>query len=284
TSTAVWPADAVKLWLPSLSVAPTGIAPTTSEARLLLSPARPLTVAPRFSAIAAPSTPLSATGARVGASGLTVTVSVAVVVVLRLPSPSAVVAATLSVKLASLVGVIVRLDRVQPWTSTALWPAEAVKLWLPSLSVAPSGIAPTTSDARLLLSPARPLTVAPRFNAIAAPSTPLSATGASVGASGLTVTVSVAVVVVLRLPSPSAVVAATLSVKLASLVGVIVNALNVQPWTSTALWPADAVKLWLPSLSVAPSGIALTTSDARLSPSLARPLTVAPRFSAIAAP
>ena len=75
--------------------------------------ARPVTVVPRLSAIAEPSTPVSATGATVGAVGLTVIASVALVVVLRLPSASFSVAAMLSVKLLSLAGVMVRLDRLQ---------------------------------------------------------------------------------------------------------------------------------------------------------------------------
>src|SRR6202049_4777011 len=192
---------------------------TTTVARALASPARPLTVAPRLSAMAAPSRPLAATGARPGASGLTVTASVAVVVVLRLPSASRVVAATLRVKLASAAGVTVRPARFQLCTSTEVLPALAVKVWVPSLSVAPSGMALTTTVARALASPARPLTVAPRLSAMAAPSRPLAATGARPGASGLTVTASLAVVVVLRLPSASRVVAATLRAKLAAAAG-----------------------------------------------------------------
>ena len=39
--------------------------------------------------------------------------------------------------------------------STDSLPALAVKLWVPSLSTAPSGIVLTTSDARLLLSPVK---------------------------------------------------------------------------------------------------------------------------------
>src|SRR3979411_1292113 len=86
---------------------------TTTVARELASPARPLTVVPMLSAIDAPSLPRVATGATVGASGLTVTASVAVVVVLRLPSASRVVAATLRVKLASAAGVMAGLARFQ---------------------------------------------------------------------------------------------------------------------------------------------------------------------------
>src|SRR5947208_1593286 len=108
-----------------------------------------------------------------------------------------------SVQLASLADVTVRLARFQPATSTAVLPAPAVKLCVPSDSVAPTGMALTTNEASALASPARPLMLAPRSSAIGEPSSPVSATGASVGASGLTVTVSGAVVSVLRLPSRS---------------------------------------------------------------------------------
>src|SRR6202040_925804 len=117
---------------------------TTKVASALASPDRPLTVGPRLSAIEAPSSPLLATGATVGASGLTVTASVAVVVVLRLPSASLAVAATPSVKLTSLVGVMARLARFQLWTSTEGLPALGVKVGEPSLSGAPRGVALTT--------------------------------------------------------------------------------------------------------------------------------------------
>src|ERR1700681_2177364 len=284
TSTAVLPALAVKVWVPSLRTAPTGMALTTTVARALASPARPLTVVPRLSAIAAPSSPLAATGARGGASGLTGTASVAVGVGLRLPPASRVVTAALRVKLASFAVVTVRLARFQLWTSTAVLPALAVKVWVPSLRTAPTGMALTTTVARALASPARPLTVVPRLSAIAAPSSPLAATGARVGASGLTVTASVAVGVVLRLPSSSRVVTAALRVKLASFAVVTVRLARFQLWTSTEVLPALAVKVWVPSLRTAPTGMALTTTVARALASPARPLTVVPRLSAIAAP
>src|SRR3977135_1538003 len=118
---------------------------TTTVARELASPARPLTVVPMLSAIDAPSIPLVATGATVGASGLTVTASVAVgvgglpvtasvavVVVLRLPSASRVVAATLRVKLASAAGVMARLARFQLCTSTGVGPGPAAEGGVPA--------------------------------------------------------------------------------------------------------------------------------------------------------
>src|SRR2546423_447053 len=100
---------------------------TINDANELLSPASPLTLAPRFSATAEPSTPVAATGARVGVSGLTVTASV-MLAVLVLPSASSVVAVAVRVKFASLVGVTLRLDKVQPPTLTDVLPALAVKL------------------------------------------------------------------------------------------------------------------------------------------------------------
>src|SRR5947199_179075 len=81
--------------------------------RLLVSLPSLLTVTPRFSAIAEPSTPLSATGVTVAANGLTVTASVLVVMVLRLHSLSISLDAIVKVKLVSLAGVIVNVDRFQ---------------------------------------------------------------------------------------------------------------------------------------------------------------------------
>src|SRR2546423_1535874 len=262
TSTAVLPAPAVKLCVPSDSVAPTGMALTTNEASALASPARPLMPAPRSSAIGEPSSPVSATGASVGASGLTVTASGAVVSVLRLPSASRAVAAMPSVKLASLADVTVRLARFQPATSTAVLPAPAVKLSGPSDSVTPAGIVLPTTEAGSLSSPARPLMLAPRSSAIGEPSSPVSATGASVGASGLTVFFfnDTATTEIYPLSLHDALPIS--SVKLASLADVTVRLARFQPATSTAVLPAPAVKLCVPSDSVAPTGMALTTNEA----------------------
>src|ERR1700726_3872364 len=101
---------------------------TTTVARALASPARPLTVVPMLSAIDAPSIPLVATGAPVGASGLKGTASGHVGVGLGLAPPSRVVAAALRVKLASAAGVMARLARFQLCTSTEVAPALAVKV------------------------------------------------------------------------------------------------------------------------------------------------------------
>src|ERR1019366_2666994 len=98
---------------------------------------------------------------------------------LRLPSASLVVAATLSVKLASLAGAMARLARFQLWDSARALLELGVNVGVLSLSVAPSGTALTTTVARELASPARPLTVVPMVSAIDAPSSPLVATGAA---------------------------------------------------------------------------------------------------------
>src|ERR1700674_1218578 len=101
---------------------------TMTDARLLLSPERLLTVAPRLRAMAAPSSPVAATGASDGASGLTVTASVAGAVGRRWPSAAAGGGGPEGVKFVSLVGVIERLPRVQVCTSTEVLPALAVKV------------------------------------------------------------------------------------------------------------------------------------------------------------
>src|SRR5437588_9313866 len=86
-----------------------------SDCSELESPVRPLTVAASVpSVIAAPSVPgVLAAQLTVGASGFTVTASV-MLAVLVLPSASCVVAVAVRVKLASLVGVTLRPDKVQP--------------------------------------------------------------------------------------------------------------------------------------------------------------------------
>ena len=201
----------------------------------------------------------------------------AVVVALRSPLASLTVAARLSVKLASFGGVIFRLVSVQPPMSTIVLPTVAVKVCVPSVSLAPTGIALTTSEAKLFVSPVSLLTVAPRLSAMAEFSTPVTAKGVSVGASGSTVTVSVAVATVLRLPSISLTVAATLSVKLTSVADVTVRFDNTQEAMLTVVCPVVAVKLLVPSLSVAPTGIAFTTSEASELASAANPLTVTER-------
>src|SRR4029077_8956572 len=285
TLTDVWPVVAVRVLTPSLNVAPTGMALIVNVARLLLSPARFLALAPRFNVTGDPSTPLAATGANVGATGLMVTVSLAVAVALRLPCASFSVAAMDSVNSAAFAGVILRLVRVQAAMFVDVLPAVAVKEWpLPSLSTAPTGMALTIMEAQLLASPETLLSAAPRFNVTGDPSTPVAATGANVGASGLTVIASVAVVAVLSCPCESFCVAETLRLKFAAFRGVMVRDDSDHPSTLTDVWPVVAVKVWTPSLSVAPTGMALIVSVARLLLSPARFLALAPRFNAIGDP
>ena len=82
----------------------------------------------------------------VSASGATVTGSVAVVVAVSVPSR--LVASTVRTKSSSLSagGVICKPDKNQSTTSTLCSVEVLVKLLLPSVSVAPSGIAEITID------------------------------------------------------------------------------------------------------------------------------------------
>src|SRR5215831_8779894 len=167
-----------------------------------------------LSGIGWPSNPVTATGLTVGASGLTVTSSV-VLALLVLPLLLTTVAVAVSVKLTSLTVVMVNLDRFQPLTSTDVV-APAVNLWVPSLSVSPTGIALTTSDCSV--PPVKLFTVADSVpSGIAVPPVPgVVAAHLTVGASGLTVTSSV-VLAVLVLPLLLTTVAVAVSVKLTSL-------------------------------------------------------------------
>src|SRR5690348_9244420 len=104
-----------------------------------------------------------------------------------------------------------------------------IRLWMPSLRSEERRVGKDSSSARLLagVSPWAPpalFSVWPEWSAIADPSTPVLATGVTIGASGFTVSAAVLRVVVPRLPWGSVAVAATLSVKLVSFAGVIVSA------------------------------------------------------------
>src|SRR5258708_31174352 len=104
-----------------------------------------------------------------------------------------------------------RLARVQPAILAIVLPAAAVKLRVPSVSVAPTGIAVTIRDCSVLLSPARPLIVSVRVpRRIADPSrTRFNSSHAIIAVAGLSVTDSVALAV-LVLPLASFAVAVTL--------------------------------------------------------------------------
>src|SRR3974390_3052238 len=111
-------------------MAPAGAPLIVSVCSVLLSPVWLGMVAASVpSAIAVPSTPgVAAPHVTVGAVGPTVTASVAVAGVLMSPFKSFLVAVAVSVKLTSLVGVIVSDDRVQPTTLIGVEPS-LVMLW-----------------------------------------------------------------------------------------------------------------------------------------------------------
>jgi hypothetical protein len=196
------------------------------------------------------------------ASGLTMTASVAVAVEVS-PLLSWVVAVTVRLKLTSLAGVTFSAARFHVATSTVVVPVMAVNVLTPSVSIAPTGMALTTRDFRVLVSPARLLTVlvmAPRV--MPEPSTPDEGAAAqpTVGATGVTVMASVVVEDVV-LPSASLVVVAMERLKLTSLAGVTFRAARFQVDTSTDVVPAMEVKVCVPSEMMAPTGIALMTTD-----------------------
>ena len=243
--------------MPSLSVAPIGMLPIKSEESVL----SPFAEAVIFNGIGVFSTPSTETADTLGASGSTITSSV-VLAVLVCPSASFDVAVMLRVKLASLVVLIVRVERFQPMISTDVEPDCTVKLWVPSLSVAPIGMSPTNSEESVL----SPLAEAMIFNAIGVPSTPSTDTAETLGASGSTITSSL-VLAVLVWPSRSVAVAVTLRVKFVSLAALIVRVERFQPMMSTDVEPDCAVKLWAPSLSVAPIGmLPIKSEESVLSP------------------
>src|SRR5262249_28694524 len=270
-STEVLPVLAVKVCPdPSLSVAPTGMLPIKSEDSVL----SPLAKAVICSGIAVPSTPSTATADTVGASGSTTTSSVVLVEWVR-PPVSIAVAVTLKVKLVSLAVLIVRVARFQPMISTEVEPDCAVNVLVPSLSVAPIGMLPIKSEESVL----SPFAEAVIFNGIGVFSTPSTEPADALGASGATITSSV-VLAGLVCPSASFDVAVMLRVKLASLVVLIVRVERFQPMISTDVEPDCTVKLWVPSLSVAPIGMSPTNSEE----SVLSPLAEAMIFNAIGVP
>ena len=113
----------------------------------------------------------------------TVTARLADVVALSPLAVSVLVAVRVSVKsLASLAGgVTVRAESVQPVMSAVVLPAVAMKLWVPSLSVAPTGIAPTCR-ARVS-EPSVSTSAEPTVSGIAVFSLPVTGAVLSVGAS-----------------------------------------------------------------------------------------------------
>ncbi len=214
------------------------------------------------------SLPEASATATVGASAtaVMVTAMMSLVVAVSPLAFSVLVAATVSVKLTSLcsTGVIERLLRFQEAISMDVLPEVAVKLLVPSVRVAPTGIAPTSSE----LSASEPSTstrVAPIAREIGVSSLPEASATARVGASATAVmlTSMVSLVVAVSPLAFSLLVAATVRVKLASLcsTGVIDRLLRFQEAMSIEVFPEVAVKLLVPSVMVAPTGIAPTSRE-----------------------
>ena len=163
---------------------------------------------------------------------------------------------------------MVSAANVQAEMSTLVSPGVAVKLLVPSLSVAPTGMA-ETSTAKLS-DPSVSTSAGSMLRAIAVSWSPVTSSMSSVGASATaaTVTASSAVLVAMSPFSASMLVAMTVRVKSASLSagGVMVREDSVQPEMSAVVLPLVAVKLLAPSLRVAPTGMALISSDSSLGP------------------
>ena len=172
--------------------------------------------------------------------------------------PSVLVAVTVSTKFSSLLagGVTLREERSQSETSTVVSLGAAVKVLVPSVSVAPSGMS-ESSVVRTSL-PSTSVREDAMLSAIGISSLPAAGAVVTTGASatGLMVTSSVSVVTAVSVPS--VLVAVTVSVKSSPLSagGVMLSAERSQVETSTAVSPGAAVKVLMPSVSVAPSGTA----------------------------
>src|SRR5262249_22727128 len=139
----------------------------------------PLAEAAIFKGMAAPSVPFTSKADTLGASGKTVPSSV-VLTTTVCSLPSSVVAVSLSVSLESFLVVIVRLERFHPRTPTEVEPDWAVKLLVPSLSVAPIGMLPITSDVTV----PPPLPAAATLRGIAVCSRPGAGCVVKLGGSG----------------------------------------------------------------------------------------------------
>ncbi len=199
-------------------------------------------------------------------------------------------AVTTRLKFDASVGVIVSWDRVQAEISTEFCVAVAVKLCpvspVPSLRVAPTGMAFTTKLDSAFLSPSRELTVGEaRLRAMAVFSTPTAAgpSVASVGAAGSTVIGRDVLAMEDLLPSPSVSCAVTPSVMPPAPVGTIARLAIVQPAlaTSMKLFVPVAVNECAPSVRVTPLGMPLITSEVSVFESPEALATVTPMSSGI---
>src|SRR5688572_12545385 len=259
-STLVLPVDAVKLLAPSLKAAPIGMPPITTDSVSELSSSTRL--GSMLSAIAVSWSPVASTISSVGASAMaaTVTATSAVLTARSLFSASTLVAMIVRVKPASLLagGVMAREASVQPVMSAVVLPLVAVKLLVPSLKVAPSGMALISSDSSS--DPSVSTSAGSIESAMAMSSLPEASATVSAGASATadTETDRSPLIVASSPLLVSVLIAVTARVKSAPLSagGVMVSADKVQSDTSTLVLPGVAVKLLVPSLSVAPTGIA----------------------------
>ena len=139
-----------------------------------------------LSAIAASWLPVTSSISRVGASAMaaTVTATSAVLTARSLFSASMLVAMIVRVKSTSLSagGVMAREDSVQPVMSAVVLPLVAVKLLVPSLRVAPTGMALISSDRSS--DPSVSVSAGSIESAIAASSSPETSATVSVGRVG----------------------------------------------------------------------------------------------------
>ena len=280
TSTVVSLRVAVNTLVPSVSVAPAGIA-AISVTRLSL-PSTSVRADSRLRAIGVSSSPVAGAVITMGASAIgLMTTSIVSVLTAVSPLLSVLVAVTVSAKSASLSagGVTVRAERSQSETSTVVSPGAAVKLLVPSVRTTPSGMSETSVTTRSL--PSMSVELAARDRAIALSSSPIAGATDSAGASATGVSATGSVPTVVAVSVPSVLVAVSVSVKSSpeSGVGVMRMEGKNQSETSTAVLPADAVKLLVPSVSVAPSGMSERIVAKVSLPSIS--LSAASRSSAI---
>ncbi len=187
-------------------------------------------------------------------------------------SDSVLVAVTVRVKSPSLSagGAMVSADRAQLETSIVVLPMVAVKLLAPSLSVAPTGMAPICT-ARVS-EPSVSSNAGSMARAMAASSSPAAFDTTRAGASetAATETGRFAVVVAVSPLPASVLVAVMVRAKSSPLSagGVMARVDSAQPETSTLVLPSVAVKLFAPSLRTAPMGMALIRTDKASEPSV----------------
>ena len=276
TSATVLPAVAVKLLVPSVIWAPTGIA-DIATARLS-EPSVSVRAADRVSAMAVSGGPLAADAVRLGASATAATATASgwgAVDVLP-PLPVA-VATTVSEKSVSLSagGVI-----VSPVRSPGANVQEPSPLSVPADSAAPAGTPETVTDSVSV--PPGSARLAVMSSTIAVSSFPVASVTVRFGGAPVPVTVTLNVLPMLLVSAPSVASAVTVRSKLFADPGggVMVSAAKVQPVMSAVVLPALAVTLLVPSVRTAPMGMSDTVSVRLSEPSVS--VRAAPTLSAMA--